>query len=148
MKVKDLMTKEVLTIKPDDLIDKVFLLFNIETIRHLPVVVKGKLVGIVSDRDLKKALGSLKTAKISGKNKEEIQLTIQCKYVRNIMRRRVITISSEAKAYEAASIMVNRKLGALPVVKNEELVGIITTTDVLRAFIRIDSATKVKELRI
>ncbi len=145
MKVKELMTKKVLTIKPDDLIDKVFFYLNFERIRHLPVVVKGKVVGIVSDRDLKKVLGSLKTAKISGKNKGEIQLTIQCRYVRNIMRRRVITISSDAKASEAASIMANRKIGALPVVKNEKLVGIITTTDVLRAFVRIDRATEVKE---
>jgi len=60
----------------------------------------------------------------------------------------VVTISSDAKAYEAASIMVGRKIGALPVVKNEELVGIIMTTDVLRAFVRIDRATKVKVLRI
>ena len=57
MRVKELMTTKIYTVGPNDLLDKVFLLFNFESIRHVPVVEKGKLVGIISDRDLKKILG-------------------------------------------------------------------------------------------
>ena len=60
MKVKDLMSKKVLTVSPEDKVDRVFFLFNFENIRHMPVVEKGKLVGILSDRDLKKVLGPAK----------------------------------------------------------------------------------------
>jgi acetoin utilization protein AcuB len=64
MKVKELMQTKVKTVSPEDKVDKVFLLFNFERIRHLPVVEKKKVVGIVSDRDLKKMMGSLKTRKV------------------------------------------------------------------------------------
>ena len=60
------------------------------------------------------------------------------------MRRQVVTISPNAMAYEAASIMAKRKIGALPVIKNDKLIGIITTTDVLRAFVKMDRATEVR----
>ena len=54
MKVKDLMSTKLFTVGPEDMLDKVFFLFNFESIRHVPVLEKGKVVGIISDRDLKK----------------------------------------------------------------------------------------------
>ena len=54
MKVKELMTKKVLTVSPLDKIDRVFVLIHFENIRHVPVLDKGKLVGMISDRDLKR----------------------------------------------------------------------------------------------
>ena len=60
MKVKELMSKKLFTVGPEDMLDKVFILFNFEAIRHLPVIEKGKVVGVLSDRDLKKIMGARK----------------------------------------------------------------------------------------
>ena len=57
MRVKDLMQSKVFTVDPEEKVDRVFYLLHYERIRHLPVVERGKVVGIVSDRDLYKALG-------------------------------------------------------------------------------------------
>ena len=57
MLVKDLMQDEVFTVRPDDQVDRAFFLIHYEKIRHLPVLEKGKVTGIVSDRDLYKTLG-------------------------------------------------------------------------------------------
>ena len=62
MKVSNLMTEKVIAVTPDDMVDKVFILFQFEGIRHLPVVTdKGSLVGIITDRDIKKVLGPRRT---------------------------------------------------------------------------------------
>lgn len=134
MKVKELMTKNVLTVTPDDKVDRVFFLFHFENIRHLPVLEKGKLVGILSDRDLKKVVGSRKAfvEKPDGST-----LTLLSRKVKNIMRRGVITIGPEQRAADAAAIMAKRKIGALPVLEKDKLVGIITATDILRAFVKL-----------
>ncbi len=134
MKVKELMTPKVLTVSPDDKVDRVFFLFNFENIRHLPVVEKNKLVGIISDRDLKKILGSPKKFLDRGADRP---LTISSRKVRTIMRRGVISIEPEQRAADAAAIMAKRKIGALPVVHKDRLVGILTATDVLKAFVKV-----------
>jgi acetoin utilization protein AcuB len=138
MKVKELMTVKVRTVSPEDKIDKVFFYMNFEQIRHIPVVEKGKVVGILSDRDLKKVFGSLKMNEINSLNdNQHIVYAVKSRVVRTIMRRGVITIHPHAEAYEAAAVMAKRKIGALPVVKNEKLVGIISATDILRAFVKL-----------
>jgi acetoin utilization protein AcuB len=132
MKVKELMTKNVLTVSPLDKIDRVFFLINFENIRHVPVVDKGKLVGMLSDRDLKKVLGP--TKKVVEKS-DGTTVTIVSRQVRTMMNRKLITIEPEQRAADAAAIMVKKKIGALPVVHKNKLVGIITATDILKAFI-------------
>jgi CBS domain-containing protein len=135
MKVKDLMTKKVITLTPDDQIDRLFFLFNFENIRHVPVITeKGVLVGIVSDRDLKKVLGPPKK-KMERPDGSTIALSTG--KVRNIMRREPYTVAPEASAADAAAIMSKKKIGALPVVTKGKLVGIITSTDILRAFVKL-----------
>jgi acetoin utilization protein AcuB len=140
MKVKDLMTMKVITVSPADKVDRVFFYFNFEKIRHLPVVENNRLVGIVSDRDLKKVLGSLKTIRPVESKHHEMTVTIRSRTVQTIMRRGVITTSPNADASEAAAIMAKKKIGALPVVRKEKLVGIITATDILKAFVRLSKA--------
>jgi len=139
MKVRDLMQSKVLTLAPSDKVDRVFYLFNFEKIRHLPVVERGRVVGMVSDRDLKKVLGSLKTAR-TVMGKEEMIVTIRSRDVQTIMRRGVITISPNAEASEAAALMAKRKIGALPVVYKDKLMGIISATDILWAFVKLSQA--------
>jgi len=135
MKVKDLMSTKLFTVGPEDMLDKVFFLFNFEAIRHLPVLEKGKVVGVLSDRDLKKILGPRKkvvTNKVDG-----TQFTVHARRVRTIMDRGVTTIGPDEQAADAAAIMAKRKIGCLPVVKKGKLVGIITSTDILRAFVKL-----------
>jgi acetoin utilization protein AcuB len=134
MKVKELMSTKLITVSPEDKLDRVFFLYNFENIRHLPVVEKSKLVGILSDRDLKKILGPKKNI-VEKPDGTTVQLSTR--KVKNIMRRGVITIEPEQRAADAAAIMAKRKIGALPVVHKEKLVGIITATDILKAFVKL-----------
>ena len=134
MKVKELMTKKVLTVSPLDKIDRVFVLIHFKNIRHVPVLDKGKLVGMISDRDLKKVLGP--TKKIIEKS-DGTTVTIISRQVRTLMNRRLITIEPEQRAADAAAIMANKKIGCLPVVHKNKLVGIITATDILKAFVKL-----------
>ncbi len=134
MKVKELMSTKLITVNPNDKLDRVFFLYNFENIRHLPVVEKNKLVGILSDRDLKKILGPKKTI-IENQDGTTIQLSTR--KVKNIMRRGVITIEPEQRAADAAAIMAKKKIGALPVIHKNKLVGIITATDILKAFVKL-----------
>ena len=135
MKVKDLMSTKLFTVGPDDMLDRVFFLFNFEAIRHLPVVEKGKVVGILSDRDLKKIMGARKkivTDKVDG-----TQFTVHARRVATIMNRGITTIGPDEKAADAAAIMAKKKIGCLPVVKKDKLVGMITSTDILRAYVKL-----------
>ncbi len=134
MKVKELMTQDVMTVTPEDKLDRVFFLFNFENIRHVPVMENGRLVGILSDRDLKKVLGP---AKKFLERTDGSTVTISIRKVRTIMKRGVLTIGPDERAADAAAIMAKRKIGALPVVQKKKLVGIITATDILRAFVKL-----------
>jgi len=147
MKVKELMTKKVITVHPEENVDRVFFLFHFERIRHIPVLEKGKVVGIISDRDIKKILGPRKETL---EKPDGTSISISTRRVRNIMRRGVVTIGPKDKASDAAAIMVKRKIGALPVIdKNGKLAGIITASDILKAFVKlvneVDAANKVKK---
>jgi len=148
MRVEELMTSKVFVVEQDDYVDRVFFLIHYESIRHLPVVEKGKVVGIVSDRDLYKALGpksnSRAIAEVSGTNSSE--LYVATKRVRHIMRRGVITVHRDTPPSEAAAIMADNKIGALPVVdKGGKLVGILSSTDILRVFSKLDKTGDGKE---
>ena len=141
MKVKELMTKKVITISPEDKIDQAFFRFHYDGIRHLPVVTdKGTLVGIISDRDIKKVLGPRHR---KHQQKDGTVLTVSDRKVRMMMHRQPLTIGPEEQAATAAAMMVRKKIGALPVISNKKLVGIITATDILKSFIdlceRVDS---------
>jgi len=138
MKVKELMTKKVIKLTPDDKVDRLFFLFNFENIRHVPVVsAKGELLGIVSDRDLKKVLG---TPRRQMERPDGTKFTLSNRKIKTIMRRQPHTIGPEANAADAAALMAKRKIGALPVVGNKgQLVGIITSTDILKAFVKLSN---------
>lgn len=151
MRVEDLMTSKVFTVEQHDLIDRVFFLIHYERIRHLPVVEKGKVIGIVSDRDLYKALGpksnsnAIETATGTGAT----ELHVVPKKVQHIMHRGVITVTPETYASEAAAKMADNKIGALPVVdKDNKLLGILSSTDILRVFSKIEKASEEREKRI
>jgi acetoin utilization protein AcuB len=148
MRVEELMTSKVFVVEQDDLIDRVFFLIHYERIRHLPVVEKGKVIGIVSDRDLYKTLGpkSNSSAITDATGTNTAELHVIPKKVRHIMRRGVITVNRDTSAADAAALMADNKIGALPVVdKGDRLVGILSATDILRVFSKIDKANDDKE---
>jgi acetoin utilization protein AcuB len=134
MKVKELMSTKLTTVSPNDKLDRVFFLYNFENFRHLPVLEKNKLVDIISDRDLKKILGPKKTF---FEKPDGTTVQLFTRRVKNIMRRNVTTIEPEQRAADAASFMAKKKIGALPVLHKNKLVGIISATDILKAFVKL-----------
>jgi len=127
MRVEELMTSTVFTVEPHDMIDRVFFLIHYEKVRHLPVIEKGKVVGMVSDRDMYKALGPKSNSNAIEPNKEGTELHVIPKKVQNIMRRGVVSVSPDTLASDAAATMANHKLGALPVIQDNKLVGILSS---------------------
>jgi acetoin utilization protein AcuB len=101
-------------------------------IRHLLVVEGGQLVGIVSDRDLKRAMASSATTLEA----HELAYLLNRLPVREIMTRSVITIGALFPVEDAARLMVQEKIGALPVTEDGRPVGIVTETDVLALFVQ------------
>ena len=148
MHVEDLMTSKVYTVDPHDMIDRVFFLIHYEKVRHLPVVEKGKVVGMVSDRDMYKALGPKSNSNAIETNKSGTELHVVPKKVQNIMRRGVISVTSDTLASDAAGLMADNKIGALPVIDKDKLVGILSATDILRVFSKLEHAKELREQRI
>jgi acetoin utilization protein AcuB len=148
MRVEELMTSKVFVVEQDDYVDRVFFLIHYERIRHLPVVEKGKVIGIVSDRDLYKALGPKSNSNVieGGAGAYSAELHMVAKKVRHIMHRGVITVKRDTSAAEAAALMADNKIGALPVVdKDNKLVGILSSTDILRVFSQLENLGDAKE---
>jgi len=116
MVVRDYMSSPVITIDPQCAIADARALLRKHRIRQIPVVDKERLVGIITDRDLRSASAATKT-------------------VGEIMTTKPTVIRPMAPIDEAARVLRKLKVGALPVVDNHKLVGIITTTDMLDAFV-------------
>ncbi|HEX7128181.1 MAG TPA: CBS domain-containing protein, partial [Thermodesulfobacteriota bacterium] len=100
-------------------------------IRHLPVVEGDRLVGIVTDRDIRLNLPSPATSL----SVWEINYLLARLTVGEVMTKRPITIEPDREATDAAKLMLEHRIGALPVVENGALVGIVTETDLLRAWV-------------
>jgi acetoin utilization protein AcuB len=130
MKVVDIMTKDPLTLTPTEAIGQADELMNTNKIRQLPVVKGKELVGIVTDRDIRSFLsGSL----LESPEARERALASE---VREIMTTEPITVSPDDDLQEAVELMIDEKIGGIPVVDEAEgLVGIVTYVDILRCFL-------------
>ncbi len=127
-KVQDIMTRNPHTLEADDVLDLADDLMTMARIRHIPILASGKLVGIVSQRDLFFS-ALVKTLGLRQREQKDLMKTIRA---RELMSRPVITISPGASVKEAARLMGENKIGCLPVVKGKQFVGIVTETDILR----------------
>jgi acetoin utilization protein AcuB len=126
------MMRNPVSVDENDSMKKAMDLLKERDIRHLPVLKDGdKLVGILTERDIKQASPSPATAL----EIREIYYLLDKVKIKQIMTRRPYTISSTAPVEEAALIMREKKIGCLPVVDSGKLVGILTETDILDAFI-------------
>ncbi len=133
MKVGRRLKGNLVTASPDDKLELAFQLMVANGVRHLPVVDEEKLVGILSDRDLKGAL----ILSRNGTSKRDVYFIPPGVSVGEVMTADPVTITPETDVEEAARIMYHRKIGALPVVDEERLVGIITEADILGIFIEL-----------
>ncbi|OGP26263.1 MAG: hypothetical protein A2038_13265 [Deltaproteobacteria bacterium GWA2_57_13] len=128
VKVRDIMMKGPVTLEADDVLDLADDVMNLGRIRHIPIVEGERVVGVVSQRDLfysalVKALG------FKQREQKDLMRTLR---VQEVMSKPVITIPPDATAKEAARLMAEKKIGCLPVVEGEALVGLVTETDILR----------------
>jgi len=122
MKVKNWMSRDVVTISPEATLQDAIGLMKKHSVRHIPVVEDGELVGWVSEGDIRGAyLASLI---------EDIR-------VRDVMIKEPITISPEADLEEAAEVLYRHGIGGIPVVEGRQVVGVVTVTDIMAAFIQI-----------
>jgi len=128
--VRDLMTKEPLTVSLDTPVVEARRTMVDRRIRHLLVTDGGRLAGIVTDRDIRLNLPSPATSL----SVWEINYLLGRMTVGSIMTSTVITVESGRDAVAAARLMLDHKIGALPVVDAGTVVGILTETDILRAF--------------
>jgi acetoin utilization protein AcuB len=144
MLVKDRMTKHPLTISKDTSISATHRYMQEQQVRHLPVVDKaGRMVGLVTEDDLLKAEPSSATSL----SVWEIHSLLDRVKVSDVMVRDVIKTAEDIPIEEAAHLMLEHKIGCLPVMRGDKLVGIITESDLFRTFMELFSARQ-KGLRI
>jgi acetoin utilization protein AcuB len=144
MLVKDRMSKHPLTVATDLSVSETHQYMQEQNVRHLPVVDKaGKMVGLVAEEDLLKAEPSSATLL----SVWEIHSLLNKLKVQDVMVRAVITTTEDTAIEEAAQLMLEHKIGCLPVLRGDKLVGIITESDMFRTFMELFAARQ-KGLRI
>lgn len=131
MLVRDYMTRNVVAMKPLDTARAARELMLDRRIQQVPVVTRGELLGIVTDRDIRDVFP---TAVVSHLGKEIDEFTGKIT-LESVMTANVVTIGAEEPVSRAAELLRARRIGALPVVDAGKLVGIITRSDLLAAFI-------------
>jgi CBS domain-containing protein len=132
MKVKDIMTKEVATLGIEDELSLANDIMRLGRIRHLPVVSGETLVGIVSERDLFRS----SLAQALGYGNKDTREVMKTLHIKDVMVKQVTTVSPDTELKDAVALMAERKIGCLPVVQNDKLLGLITETDVLMQYCR------------
>jgi CBS domain-containing protein len=132
MKVKDIMTKEVATLGVEDELSLANDIMRLGRIRHLPVVSGDALVGIISERDLFRS----SLAQALGYGNKDTREVMKTLHIKDVMVKQVTTVSPEMELSDAIALMVERKIGCLPVVQDNKLLGLITETDILMQYCR------------
>jgi CBS domain-containing protein len=133
--VRDLMKTQVVSISADDTLRIVREIMELGRVRHLPVVRRGKLVGIVTQRDLFHA----SLSNVIGIGREEQELFLEGVKIADVMSAPPVSIAPDAPVQVAAALMADRKIGSLPVVEHEKVIGILTETDLLSHFAALPS---------
>ena len=124
MQIINLMTPDPITIDQHDTLSKAKSFMDEGSFRRLPVMDDGQLVGIVTERDLREYTGYLESTRVTA-----------------AMRAPLITVTPYNTVEDAAILMLKRKIGGLPIVAEGKLVGIVTSSDLLKAFLNVIKAT-------
>jgi len=131
------MSHPVITVEPEVPIMEALNLMRSKNIRRMPVVDKqGKLIGIVSDKDLLNAGPSNATSL----SVWEINYLVGKIKIKDVMTRSVLTVSGDTPIEEAARMMVDNKVGGLPVMNDDQLVGVITESDLFKVLLELMGA--------
>ena len=133
MQVRDLMTADPITTRAEASVLEARQLMMDKHIRHLLITEGSKLLGMVTDRDIRLTLPS----PAPSLSVWEISYRLAGLVVASVMTKSLVIVSPRQDAREAALLMLDHKIGALPVVDGGRLVGIITETDLLRAFVKM-----------
>jgi len=128
MPISEIMTKKVITLSTKDNLETAELLFKKNKIRHIPVVKNSKVIGMLSYTDLLRI--SFADAVYDD---EEIDTVVYNMFsIEQVMVKNITSVTSNATVKEVAEILTNKEFHALPVVDNNKLVGIVTTTDLIK----------------
>jgi acetoin utilization protein AcuB len=133
MFVSDWMARKVFTVSPDDSIAEAAKLAKEKGIKHLPVVQGEKLKGILSDRDIKEYVPS----KATSLDVYELHYLLAKTKVKEVMKTKVYTTAPDTPIEEAAMLMRDQKIGCLPVIENNKVVGIISDRDIFKVLVDI-----------
>jgi CBS domain-containing protein len=123
--VTEIMTGSPVTLKPEDTLDLANDVISLGRIRHIPVVENRRLVGLLSERDL---MG----AAVFGLKQKSKSSLLKSFLIKDVMKKRVVTVTPETSIQDAAHLMADKKIGCVPVVSGGAIVGLVTTTDILR----------------
>jgi CBS domain-containing protein len=126
--VREIMMSSPVTLTPEDTLDLASDVISLGRIRHIPIMEDGRLVGILTERDL---MGAAATEIFGLKHKQQSAL-FKSVLIKDVMKKKVVTVAPETKIKDAAHLMANKKIGCVPVVSDGTLVGLVTTTDILR----------------
>ena len=137
MRVREWMSLLPTTVGPETSVSEARELMRRKVIRHLLVTEGERLVGIITDRDIRLNLPSPATSL----SVLEINYLLAKLTVGDVMTKAVITVEPERPIEDAARLILEHRIGALPVMEDGRLVGILTETDLLRAFVHSRSAT-------
>jgi len=133
------MKKPVLTVKPLDSLAHAREVMATHRVNQLPVVVDGRLLGIITDRDVREASPSvfdeLRDRRPAG-TADPQHITVE-----QVMSRDVLTVAPTTSIVEAARVMRRERIGAVPIVQRDVLVGILTRSDLLDAFVALAEQT-------
>lgn len=130
--LSEIMSRSLITVDKNASLRRARRILDRHRIRHLLVMDGKRLVGIVTDRDLRQAAPSSKSP-LTTREREEFMDELK---VAEVMSRKLITASPDTTVREAARVMVSEKIGCLPVVNGNQLVGIVTETDLLEVLVR------------
>ena len=137
MLIERWMKFAVHTVKPLDSVAHARALLEEHRINQLPVVVNGRLAGIVTDRDLRDAPRAVQIASAEAGDKGTAPTKPELIPVETVMTTNVLTLEPKDSLTRAASLMRQERIGAIPIVENGVLRGIITRSDILDAFLKI-----------
>jgi CBS domain-containing protein len=141
MNVRDLMQTEVTTLRVTDDLGLADDIMELGRIRHLPVMKGSKLVGIVSQRDLLCAAVS----SVLGMRRSTERSWLKKISVREVMTKKVVTIAPGETIRAATTLMLKKRIGCLPVLDGDALVGLLSETDCLRYLARVLELPEIKQ---
>jgi acetoin utilization protein AcuB len=134
------MTEKVHTVKPLDSVAHARALIEEHRINQLPVVKDGRLMGIVTDRDLRDAVNAVTVSANAAGTMEPVSGTPEQTPVEAVMTNNAMTLSPHSSILAAAELMRRERIGSVPIVDGHNLVGIITRSDILKAFVERESS--------